>query len=230
MGKSRTQTTTQALDPASQQYVEQMRRQAQGASATATGGGPFFTGPQSMSVGDQAAQFFNPYQQNVIQGVQGEYDHLRDQAGMGVDQQATMSGAFGGSRHGVALGARMGELDRAEASQIGDLMNSGYQNALGMGMNYSEHQRQLQEQQMQEPLWRQQQAMGFWGQGMGPTGGTSTTSTPGNLIGDLVGTGLTLGGAGVFGGLGGLFGSRAAPTGSANVGMGYNPGMSGFRL
>src|SRR5688572_3573554 len=106
----KTTTQTMALDPASQKYVEAMRMQAQQGANTIMGGPGFgqrpfmggqfgmpggnswFTGPQTQSVGDQAAAFFNPYMSNVVDGVRGEYDHLRAQSAMGSNQQATLGG------------------------------------------------------------------------------------------------------------------------------------------
>lgn len=226
---NRTTTTTSALDPASQKYVDAMRAQAQGganmvlAGPNAAGGGglfggmlgqmnqmqrggapggsSWFTGPQQMSVGDQAAQFMNPYMSNVVGAVQGQYDQLRNQASMGANQQATQANAFGGSRHAVMQGARLGQLDQGQAGTIAGLLHGGYQNALGQGTAYAEHQRQLQQQQLQEPLWRQQQAQQIYQGGMGPTGQTMTQTSPG---GSLLGMGAGLAqmayGAGMFGG------------------------------
>lgn len=215
-------TTSTALDPGSQKYVDAMRLQAQRGANTIMGGpggagpympstgaganwgmptngmgGSWFTGPQTQSIGDQAAAFFNPYQQQVIGGLRGEFDHLRGMAEMGANQQATLGGAFGGSRHGVMAGTRLGELDRAEASQIGGLLHSGYQNALSQGTAYAEQQRQLQQQQMMEPIWRAQMAQGMYQGGMGPTGSTSTSTQPGGgLLGAIGGIGMVAGGLG----------------------------------
>lgn len=167
------------------------------------GGNSWFTGPQTQSVGQQAEQFMNPYMQNVIGGIRGEFDHLRGQASMGANQDATQGGAFGGSRHALMQGARLGALDRAQTQQVGGLLAGGYQNALTQGTAYAEQQRQLQQQQLQEPLWRQQQALGFTNMGMGPYGQTSTqtqTQPGGSWMGGLLGAGMT--GLSLAGGLG----------------------------
>lgn len=225
---NRTTTSTTALDPASQRYVDAMRQQAQSGANVALagphqmggqgglfgamngrmsqmqgGGGPggnsWFTGPQQMSVGDQAAQFMNPYQQNVIGAVQGQYDTLRQNALNNTRQQATLGGGFGGSRMAVLAGERLGQLDQGQAGTVAGLLHGGYQNALSQGTQYAEHQRQLQQQQLQEPLWRQQQAQAFQHGGMGPTGWTSTQTQPGgSLIGTVAGLGMSAYGAGMF--------------------------------
>lgn len=212
MGKGGgSQTVQQRPDAQSQQYINQMRQMGQNAAGVATGQqGSYFTGP--LSAGD-ISQAMNPYMENVIGGVRGEFDHLRNQSMNQSNQQATQAGAFGGSRHGVMAGARMGELDRAQTSQIGGLLQQGY----GQAQQFAEHQRQLRQQQIQEPLWRQQQGMNFMNLGMGPVGSQSTqTSQPGRnplgsaaggaMIGSQImpGWGTAIGG--VLGGLGGLFG------------------------
>lgn len=203
-------TTTTGLDPASQKYVDAMRNQSLGFSNTAAngpaGGGSWFTGPQTMSVGDQAAAFFNPYQQNVVNAVQGQYDKLRAQA---VNQgNMGLPGAFGGSRMALAQGARLGELDQGQAQTISGLLSNGYQNALQQGTAYAEQQRQLQQQQLQEPLFRAQVAQGLTTGGLGPVGQTTTQSSTGGGFGDLLkfGAGLAtsyFGAKGMGGGGGG---------------------------
>ena len=213
-GGNRTTTQTTRPDAGSQAYINAMRQgAAQGADVAMNG--TYFTGPQTMSVADQAAQFMNPYMSQVVDATRGEFDHLRNQAGMQSNQQATQQGAFGGSRAAVQAGSRLGEIDRAQGSQIANLLNSGYQNALSQGTQYAEYQRQLQEQKMQEPLWKQQQAQAMMQGGLGPVGQVSTQQQPGgSWLGGALG-GAQAGAAfgpwgagigGVLGGLGGLFG------------------------
>ena len=196
MSKGGKKETVQTPDWASQQYINQMRAQGQqGAAVALDPNQSFFTGPMTQTPGEMAQAFMNPYQQNVIDGVRGEFDHLRNQAGMQAGQQATQAGAFGGSRHGVMEGARLGELDRAQASQIGGLLYGGHQNAMQQGLGFAEHQRQLQEQQMQEPLFRQQQAQNFMNLGLGPTGTQTTEKTSGGGLMGLLGAGASIYGA-----------------------------------
>ena len=210
------QTVTQGVDPATQSYLAGMRGTAtQGANAIMNGG-PYFTGPNQTPIADQVAPFMNPYISNVVNATRGEFDFLRGQAQMATDQGATAAGAYGGSRHGVASGARLGELDRAQAGTIANLLQSGYSQALGMGTQYAEHQRQLEQQRMQEPIFRNQQAMGLYNLGLGPVGSVTTQPTQSNKWGSALGgaaTGASIGsmipglgtaiGAGI-GGLGGL--------------------------
>jgi hypothetical protein len=179
------QTVTQTVDPGTQKYLEQMRGQATNASNVALNNpSPFMLGPSALSIGDQAGRFMNPYQDQVIGGIRGEFDHLRNQAGMQSNQQATMQGAYGGNRAAIAQGARLGELDRAQASQIGSFLHGGYNDALKMGLGYSEYERSLRERQAQEPIFRQQQGLNFTNMGMGPYGSnTSQQQQGGGLFG-----------------------------------------------
>jgi hypothetical protein len=221
-----TQRTSQTLDPSSQMYVDRMRSLGtSGAGSMMNHPGQFFLGADPRSIQEQAQQFMNPYMDNVIGGVRGEFDFLRGQALQGANAQATQSGAFGGSRHGAMAGARMGELDRAQTSQIGGMMQSGWQNALQQGLQYSEYQRNLAERQAQEPVWRQQQAMQHMNAGMGPVGWNTETQMPGNPLGTLMGLGTTLAGGGAFGALGGLLGG--GKTQQPTPGFGATPSWRG---
>lgn len=71
----------------------------------------------------------NPYQQQVIQQTQQDYDRMRGQGLRNVGEEATRAGAYGGARHGIAEGTRMAELGRAEANQLAGLRHTGFQDA-----------------------------------------------------------------------------------------------------
>lgn len=225
-GSKQVQTTTQSLDPQSQAQVAKLRQMALGGANVALqgppGGGSFFTGPLTQTPGEMAAGFMSPYQTHVVDATRREFDHLRDQTLTGANQEATLGGALGGSRQAVMAGARLGEVDRAQGSTIANLLNSGYQTALGQGLNLAQFNQGLSAQQAMEPLFRQQQALGMMNLGMGPMGYNTTTTTTGqggkNRAGGALGgalTGAQIGsmvpgigtaiGAGV-GGLLGLFG------------------------
>ena len=152
-------------------YVDETRNMAGGlAQGVLNNPGSYFLGPDQRSVGEQASQFFNPYQSHVIDALGEQYDTLRSRAGMNENAGATLAGAFGGDRHQLQLGARMGELDAAQMGQVANLLHGGYQSAVTQGLQYSEYQRALRERQAQEPIYRAQTALGLRGQGMGPTG------------------------------------------------------------
>lgn len=83
--------------------------------------------------GDQGAinSLMNPYQQNVIDQVKAQYGQLNDAAQMGINDQATKAGAFGGSRQGVASGVASAEIAKGLGQQIAGLQQSGYNDAMG---------------------------------------------------------------------------------------------------
>jgi hypothetical protein len=170
-------------DAASQQYIDQMRQMGQQNAQSAMGQNFM---PTMQGIQANAAGFMDPYQSQVIGGMRQEFDFMRGQALNGVDASATQAGAFGGSRHGVMAGARMGEIDRAQGQQIGQMMQSGYQNAMQQGS-------QLAYAQAQEPMMRQNHAMNQMNMGMGPTGWNQQTQAPANVAGGLAGVGTILG-------------------------------------
>jgi len=228
MGKTSTQSTTneRALDPQSQAFVDQMRAQAQQGAGVATGTpGNFFLGPTGESIESMIAPFMNPYQDQVIGGVNQQFDQLRGQANVDVNQGATAAGAFGGARHGVAQGTRLGELDRAQTSQIGGLLSSGFQNSLQQGMQFSEYNRALRERVAQEPLFRQQMAQSFMNSGLGPTGftDTNTQTQRGSTLGAITGLAGAVGGALIGGPGGAAAGAQLGGGGSQFQPVPFNP-------
>lgn len=78
----------------------------------------------------QVTDLMNPYTQAVIDPTRAEFDRLRGMARTETGNAAQAAGAFGGSRHGVAEGVRLGEIDRAQAGQIAQLQSGGYDKAL----------------------------------------------------------------------------------------------------
>ncbi len=258
------ETVTQGLDPATQQFVEQtLRPTAQAGIAAAQGGGPFFTGPsatfqqgvqalQGLGAGgfgaafDPAsiAQFQDPFEQQVVGGIQGDIQRQREAALTRGAQEATAAGAFGGSRSGILQAQALGDINRAEIGQLAGIRSQGFgqslQAALGQqqlqqqaglaGLQFGgqlglqrafglqqagEVERQIANQQAQEQLFRQQQALGFAQGGIGPFGTVQTAQQQGSLLGGAAGgalTGFAAGGpiGGLVGGglglLGGIFG------------------------
>jgi hypothetical protein len=73
--------------------------------------------------------YMNPYTQNVIDTSLNDLDRFRQGAISGNQASATRSGAYGGSRHGVAdAETNRGFLDQA-GSLVANLRNTGFQNA-----------------------------------------------------------------------------------------------------
>lgn len=197
-------TTTTTPDPRSQAYIERLRRMGIGASSAILGRtGSFFAPADTRPISEQIAPFMDPYLDQVIGGVRSEFDHLRGAASVDAARRATAAGAFGGDRHGVAEGVRLGELDRGQTSQIGGLLSQGYRDALSTGLSYNEHLRQLQERQLQEPIFRYQTALGLGMQGLGPVGSVSRTQRPTNPLGGAFSGALAGSKFGLPGALGG---------------------------
>lgn len=104
---------------------------------------------QQAAAAPNIQQFYNPYQQYVL-------DEINRQAQMGQQQVsagAIQAGAFGGGREGIQLA----EQERARLGQIGQAQAMGFQTALNAAQQ--QQQRQLQVGQALGTAGLQQQAM-----------------------------------------------------------------------
>lgn len=212
MSKEARTTTSQTLDPRSERYVGAGRDIAIGGlNDVLNAEGSFFVGPETRSPAELMAPFANPYNAQVIDAVRGEYDLLRDQARTGVSQGATAAGGaalHGGSRAGVAEGVRLGEIDRAQAGQVAGLLSDSFWKSLDAGMGFADRNRMLEQQRLQEPLFRRQAALDLFERGRGPVGYTSENVERGSTAGTLGGLALT--------GIGLATGNPAAAAGGAS--------------
>ena len=119
------------LDPRTTAGYQSLMQGNQGSNAALQGmvGNLGFTGgPLNVN------EFMNPYMDEVIGGVRGDFNRMRESSLNAVGGDATSQGAFGGSRHGIAEGTALGEIARAEGSTIGGLRQSGYQSAVQNAM------------------------------------------------------------------------------------------------
>jgi hypothetical protein len=82
--------------------------------------------------GDQNAinKMMNPFQQGVVDQIKGQYGDLNSAAQMGINDQATKAGAFGGSRHGVASGVASAEIAKGLGNQIAGVQMQGYNDTM----------------------------------------------------------------------------------------------------
>jgi hypothetical protein len=89
------------------------------------------TGARALG-GDQASinQLMNPYQQQVLDAVSADYDRQRARASVEASDAATKAGAFGGSRHGVMEGTRLGELDHSQLGTMAGLRAQGFEDTM----------------------------------------------------------------------------------------------------
>jgi hypothetical protein len=215
-----TSTTTEGFDPNSQDAINRMRAAGRHLAGLLGGSGSMYA--DAINLGDIQGfmpGLMNPYTQQVIGGLGQQFDDLRKQASLGVGQQATSSGAFGGSRHGILEAERLAALDKAQAQQVGGLLSGQYNQALQQAMGLAQAQQGVAQQRAMEPFLRaqmQQQALS----NIGPTGRTVTQSETqgGSTLGGLLGLGTSL--ASTF----------LNPAGAAMGAMGSLPGLGGSSM
>lgn len=191
------------------------------------GAAGYFTGAQNAGnlgfgalSGDPAAvgKLMNPYQQNVIDMNNANWQKANLQTSNQVNDAATRTGAFGGSRHGVAEGVALGNNALAQQTQNAQLLQGGYNNAMNQASQLAQFGLQGAGQNANlgfggvgsPELWRAQMLrQGF----IMPTGQQSTQQAGRNPMSGLIGgaiTGAQNGGGwkgGLTGGLLGVLGS-----------------------
>ena len=127
------------------ELYEQAAQQAAGTSpadpygfqqraATAIEGGMEAFDPSGISA------FFNPYEDQVVQQVQQDFDKARRMQEAQSAAQAVGSGAFGGSRAAIAEQEAMRNLDQAELNALGQLRQQGFGAAMTAAQNAQENQ------------------------------------------------------------------------------------------
>lgn len=137
------------LDPTYQQGEAQALaagtgpgRQQLGMAGQLTQAGAGFTPTMIQPDAALTQQYFNPFEQQVVDTSLNDMEQARQRAVQQMGQQATAAKAFGGSRHGVAEALTSGEYGRQAGSMVANLRNQGYQQALGLAQ-----QQQMQNQQ-----------------------------------------------------------------------------------
>lgn len=219
IGDDKVTTQTQTFDPATQRHIDRMRRGgAAGSGVALNQPGSFFTGPNTQSIQDIIAPFLNPYQDQVIGGINQQFDRSRGLATVAGNQAATAAGAFNSSRHGVAEGVRLGEIDAAEAQQVGGFLSDQFNTAVNQGIGYNQYQNSLMQQKLQEPLFRQQMSQQLLQGSLGPTSGSVESRQKGSVFGDLMGLGTMA--VGAFTGNPGLMAGGAQMGGGGGAPMG----------
>ena len=110
----------------------QQASQAQRGALAGTAVGMGYS-PEQVTAGQLAGTnldpYMNPYQQNVIGGLQTEANRAMQMGSNQLGAAASRAGAFGGSRHGIAEGQMMGDIQRGLNQQTGQLLESGYNQA-----------------------------------------------------------------------------------------------------
>jgi hypothetical protein len=108
------------IDPAAQAMAEQASRAGIRDVSSATG-----------ASGMQA--YFNPFEDQVVQGALGDIERSRQMQQMQGSAQAQRAGAFGGSRQGVAESLTNEAALRQSANTAAQLRSQGFQTAAGLG-------------------------------------------------------------------------------------------------
>ena len=127
------------------QLYEQAAQQATGTSpadpygfqqraATAIEGGMEAFDPSGIEA------FFNPYEEQVVQQVQTDFDRARRMQEAQQAAQAVGSGAFGGSRAAIAEQEALRNLNQAELNALGQLRQQGFGAAMTAAQNAQENQ------------------------------------------------------------------------------------------
>lgn len=147
-GGVETQKTTNnannSVDTQTRDYMTEIQNAARnaglaGPSALTTGAAGYNTGLQTAGnlglgalSGDPTAagKLMNPYQQQVIDANNAQWQRVNQQTQNQIADRATQAGAFGGSRQGVATGTALSANNLAQASQNAGLLNSGFESAM----------------------------------------------------------------------------------------------------
>ena len=87
-------------------------------------------------------QYMNPYQNEVISGIEQQFDKMENQANL----SAAQAGAFGGARQGI----QTAELGRQRADAVGQALASNYGQAQSMAQQQFESQMGRQAQAGQQ--------------------------------------------------------------------------------
>jgi hypothetical protein len=119
------------IDPAAQARAEQAARSGVRDVSSATG-----------AAGMQA--YFNPFEDQVVQGALGDIERSRQMQQMQGAAQAQRAGAFGGSRQGVAQALTNEAALREAGRTAAGLRSEGFQFAAGMGQQDSARALQAQ--------------------------------------------------------------------------------------
>ena len=83
---------------------------------------------------EDIARFYNPYQEQVVQGALGDIERTRQMQEQANMEQATRARAFGGSRQGVVSGMTNEAALRQAATTGAQLRSAGFNTAANLGL------------------------------------------------------------------------------------------------
>jgi hypothetical protein len=127
--------------PQQQQYIQQGLGQAQGLLGGWAGQGP----ASAQGVAQDARSMMSPYIQSVIDPTMALGQQALTQNLQQVGANANQAGAFGGSRQGVMEGVAQSQSALQESNVLGNLLNTGYGQALTQAGNLANTRQQLGE-------------------------------------------------------------------------------------
>lgn len=90
--------------------------------------------------GQDISQFYDPYQQQVIDATQAQFSHDNQVQQSQVEGNAAAQGALGGNRVGVAQALTAEGQQRSQAPVLAGLRSQGYQSALKAAMDQKNRQ------------------------------------------------------------------------------------------
>ena len=125
--------------PQQQQYIQGGIQQAQGLLGGWAGQGP----ASAQGVAQDAQSMMSPYQQAVIDPTLALGQQALKQNLQQVGANANQAGAFGGSRQGVMEGMAQAQGALNEQNVLGNLLNTGYGQALTQAGNLANTRQQL---------------------------------------------------------------------------------------
>lgn len=197
--------TTTGFDPASQAFIEQMRRQGINISNAFLGLQP--GGLDVGFTGESFREFIDPFLEDVVGATQADFARTRQRALRDARVANTLAGTGRGSAGAVRLAETEAALANAEALGLAGLRSSGFDRATELALRRAGINMQ-----------RLAGASGAMAAGLGPVGTTESTPSAGPFE-------RFLGGA-VSGGLLGAGIRRPSPTPSAS----FAPRSSSFGL
>ena len=127
--------------PQQQQYLQGGLQQAQGLLGGWAGQGP----ASAQGVAQDAQSMMSPYIQSVIDPTRALGQQALTQNLQQVGANANQAGAFGGSRQGVMEGVAQSQEALGESNIVGNLLNTGYGQALTQAGNLANTRQQLGE-------------------------------------------------------------------------------------
>lgn len=146
--KGKTKGTSQ-IDKGSIEYQNAIRAAATGAGAAGpsplvTGATDYYNGAQkagNLGMGalsgdpNATAQLMNPYQQQVIDATNAQWNQNDQNTMNEVNQRATQAGAFGGSRQGVATGTALAQNNMNRNNAVSGLLYGGFNDTMNRANN-----------------------------------------------------------------------------------------------